>query len=237
MDQMNLLWAYQAEDMKADRLEREIRRSPLRQKMENDRTQYMEKQKQHKQIQDQVAQMGDRKDAIRDALTRSQDQLNALQKRYEVTPPTELEAVRAMAAEVNRCLDTITRYEKELEKISERVRDCDKRADAIRREGARLRAEFEQLKAQFDEQYPPQKAALEKQRAVVEQKKAEIDPVLLEQYLSAKKHITPPLSRLTNGQCSGCNTSLPSAVLNQLRNADEKTLVACESCGRFIIKG
>ena len=139
------------------------------------------------------------------------------------------------SAEVTRCLETITRYEKELEKIAERVRECDKRADSIRREGARLRAEFEQLKAQFDEEYPPKKAALDKQRAVVEEKKAELDPALLEQYLDVKHRIVPPLARLSGDQCSGCNTSLPSAVLHNVRNATD-TLVACVSCGRLIIR-
>ena len=31
MEQLNMLWAYQQEDMKADRLAAEIRRSPTRQ--------------------------------------------------------------------------------------------------------------------------------------------------------------------------------------------------------------
>ena len=234
MDQFNLLWAYQAEDMKADRLDREIRRNPLRQKMENDRTQYMEKQKQHKQIEEQVAQMGDRKDAIRDALNRAQDQLRALQNRYDTTPPTEMEAVRGMMGEVTRCLETITRYEKELEKIAERVREFDKRADSIRRDAVRLRSEFEQLKAQWEEEFPPKKAALEKQRAVAEAKKAEIAPELMAQYLEVKKRISPPLARLNGDQCSGCNTSLPSSVLHSVRNASD-TLVSCVSCGRMII--
>lgn len=235
MDQMNLLWAFQTEDMKADRLDREIRRSPLRQKMENDRTQYMEKQKQHKQIQEQIAQMADRKDAIRDALSRAQDQLNALQSRYDAAPPSDLDNIRSMMSEVSRCLETISRYEKEMDKIADRVRECDKRADVIRREGARLRSEFEQLKAQYDEEMPPKKALLDAQRAVVEEKKAEIPPVILAQYLEVKRRISPPLARLNIDQCSGCNTSLPSAVLHSVRNASD-TLVTCVSCGRIIIR-
>ena len=37
MDQLTMLWEYQVEDIKADNLAQEIRRSPLRQKMEKDR--------------------------------------------------------------------------------------------------------------------------------------------------------------------------------------------------------
>ncbi len=234
MDQMTLLWAFQAEDMKADRLATEIRRNPLRQKMENDRNQYLERQKQHKQIENQVAMLADRRDTIREALKRAQEQLRSLQGRYDAAPPTDLPGVQALIAEVRRCLDTISGYEKELRDMGSRLRDLEHRATTIRSEGMRLRNEFEQLKAQYDEQMPPKKAALEKQKAVVEQKQAEIPAELLQQYLEAKKRITPPLARLNGDQCSGCNTSLPSAVLHSVRNAST-TLVHCVSCGRIIV--
>ena len=53
------------------------------------------------------------------------------------------------------------------------------------------------------------------------------------EYLAIKKHTTPPVVRLQYGQCSGCNTSLPSATLSKIRNG---TLVECETCGRMIIQ-
>ena len=56
---------------------------------------------------------------------------------------------------------------------------------------------------------------------------------LLEEYETIKKHITPPVARLTHGQCSGCNTSLPSATLSKIRNG---ALIECEPCGRMIIQ-
>ena len=56
---------------------------------------------------------------------------------------------------------------------------------------------------------------------------------LLEEYNTIKKHISPPVARLTHGQCSGCNTSLPSAVLSKIKSGN---LVECETCGRMIIQ-
>ena len=67
MDQLAMLWQYQVEDRKADKLEQELSRSPLRQKMNTCRTQFNAKQKQYKQMEEQVAILSDRKDAIRDA--------------------------------------------------------------------------------------------------------------------------------------------------------------------------
>ena len=66
--QLELMWQYQQEDMKADRIANDIRRSPTRQKLEKSRDFIMEQQKLYKQIEEQVAVMADRKDAIRDAI-------------------------------------------------------------------------------------------------------------------------------------------------------------------------
>ncbi len=235
MDQLMMLWEYQAEDIKADKLANDIRRSPLRQKMENDRNLFLERQKQYKQIEEQVAVLADRKDAIRDALTRAEDQLSGLQARFEQNPPQELEAVRALMAEVSKCRETIVSYEQEMKRLTQEANTNDQRGNSIRTEAARLRSEFEHLKAQYDKEMPSKKAAQEAQRAAANKKAEGIDPTLMEQYKRIKKHITPPMSRLINGQCSGCNTSLPSAVLHRVRNASNE-IVECESCGRMIIR-
>jgi predicted nucleic acid-binding Zn-ribbon protein len=217
-----------------DMLAQEIRRSPLRQKMENDRNLFMERQKQYKQIEEQVAVLADRKDAIRDAIARAEEQLNALQARYESNPPADLEAVRAFIAEVSKCRETIVSYEQEMKRLTQEATTNDQRGTTIRGEAARLRSEFEQLKAQYDKEMPAKKAAMEAQRAAADEMAKTIDETLMAHYKRIKKHITPPLSRLINGQCSGCNTSLPSAVLHRVRNASEE-IVECESCGRMII--
>ena len=235
MDQLTMLWDYQVEDMKADKMANDIRRSPLRQKMENDRNLFLERQKQYKQIEEQVAVLADRKDAIRDALTRAENHLASLQARFEQNPPQELEAVRALIAEVSKCRETIVGYEQEMKRLTQEVTGNDQRGNTIRTEAARLRSEFEQLKAQYDKEMPAKKAAQEAQRAAADKMAEGIDATLMEHYRRIKKHITPPLSRLINGQCSGCNTSLPSAVLHRVRNASDE-IVECESCGRMIIR-
>lgn len=235
MDQLTMLWEYQKEDIKADHMADELRRNPLRQKMEKDRNLFMERQKQYKHIEEQVSVLADRKDAVRDAIARCEDQLSGLQKRFDAAPPADLDSVRELMAEVNRCLETITGYEQEMKRLSNSVRELDQRGNTIRTEAARLRKEFEELKAQYDQVAPAKKAELEKQRTIADQKKSELPPELLAQYLEVKKAITPPLARLNGDQCSGCMTSLPSGVLHEARNASSE-LVRCVSCGRIIVR-
>ena len=220
MDQLAMLWQYQVEDRKADKLEQELSRSPLRQKMNTCRTQFNAKQKQYKQMEEQVAILSDRKDAIRDAITRCEEQLRHLQSRFEQNPPTELDDTKALLNEVNR--------------MAKNANDYDQKERSLRRDAIKLKEEFDNLKKQYDKESPEKEAALKAQKAIVAKKGEGISPELLARYHEIKKRITPPLARLINNQCSGCNMSLPSAVLSRVTSANGE-IVECESCGRLLI--
>ena len=232
--QLELMWQYQQEDMKADRIANDIRRSPTRQKLEKSRDFIMEQQKLYKQIEEQVAVMADRKDAIRDAIVRCEEQLNALAAKFQAAPPEDADAARAMLQEVSKCRDTIASYEQEMSRIVKDSNDHDRKQRSIRHEAAKVKVEFDQLKQVYDKEIKEKKAALDAQRAVVAQKAAGIDPRLMEEYNVIKKHIMPPMARLVGNQCSGCNTAQPSALLRKIKSGT--VLVECETCGRMIIQ-
>lgn len=232
--QFELMWQYQQEDIKADRIANEIRRSPTRQKLEKSRTFIMEQQKQYKQIEDQVAMMADRKDAIRDAIARCEEQIAAIAARFEQNPPETEEAAHAMLAEASKHRDTISSYEQEMRRIVKDSSDNDQKQRTIRHEAAKAKVEFDQLKSVYDQEISEKKAALDAQRAVVAQKQEGLDPKLLEEYNIIKKRIMPPMARLIGNQCSGCNTAQPSSLLSKIKNGAD--IVECETCGRMIIQ-
>ena len=232
MEQLEMLWAYQQEDIKADKIANDIRRSPKRQQLEKKRDFIMEQQKLYKQIEEQVAAMADRMDMIHQAIPRCEEQLKALNERAEKNPPADLDAVRALIAEVNACRSTIADYETEMRKIVKESADHVNRQRSIRHEVAKVKVEFDALKASYDKELQEQKKLLEDQREVARQKAEGIDPSLMEQYNVIKKHITPPMSRLISDQCGGCNTALPSAALRKIKSGE---ILECETCGRMII--
>ncbi len=100
-------------------------------------------------------------------------------------------------------------------------------------EAANAKKAFDQLKSEYEAESQSKKEELDAQRARAKALSADVDPDLLEEYNTIKKHISPPMARLTYGQCSGCNTSLPSAVLSRIKGG---ALVECETCGRMIIQ-
>ena len=233
MEKFEALWAYQAEDMKADAIATAIRRSPTRQKLEKARDFILDRQKQYKQIEEDVSAMVDRKDIISQAIARSRDQLSALQKRFESNPPQSAEDIKALLSEVSRCRDTIRQYEVEISRIVKETDANDKLQRSVRLEAANAKKSFDQLKTEYEEESKSKKVELESQRSKAKALMEQVDPSLLEEYETIKKHITPPVARLAHGQCSGCNTSLPSAILSKIRGG---ALVECETCGRMIIQ-
>ena len=233
MEQFEALWAFQAEDMKADAIVAAIRRSPTRQKLEKARDFILDRQKQYKQIETDVTAMVDRKDIITEAIAHSEEQLQALKDRYAGNPPQSAEEVKALLSEVGRCRDTIRQYEAEIARIVRESASYDKLQRSVRVEAANAKKAFDQLKVEYEAESQSRKAELDEQRAKAKALQDAVDPALLEEYNTIKKHITPPVARLAHGQCSGCNTSLPSAILSRIKGGN---LVECETCGRMIIQ-
>lgn len=233
MEQYEALWAFQAEDMKAESIANAIKRSPIRQKLEKARDFILDRQKQYKQIEDDVTAMTDRKDIIAQAVALSGEQMAALRKKYEENPPQTAEEIKALLAEVSRCRDTIRQYEAEISRISRESVSCEKLQRTVRMDAARAKQSFDQLKAEYEAESKSKKAELEAQRDKVNAMVDTVDPKLMAEYENIKKRISPPVVKLTYGQCSGCNTSLPSALLSRIKNG---VLVECETCGRMIIQ-
>ena len=171
MEKFEALWAYQEEDMKADAIAAAIKRSPTRQKLEKARDFILDRQKQYKQIEEDVGAMVDRKDIIAQAIERSRDQLKALQSRYEANPPQT-----GKETEAN-----------------------DKLSRSVRLEAANAKKTFDQLKADYEEESKSKKGELEAQRAKAKELMDQVDPKLLEEYETIKKHISPPVARLAHG--------------------------------------
>ena len=143
------------------------------------------------------------------------------------------EEIKALLSEVSRCRDTIRQYEVEISRIVKETDANDKLSRSVRLEAANAKKTFDQLKSDYEEESKSKKGELEAQRAKAKELMDQVDPKLLEEYETIKKHISPPVARLTHGQCSGCNTSLPSAILSRIKGG---TLVECETCGRMIIQ-
>ena len=234
METMEMLWSYMQEDMKADRINSALKNSPLRQKLEKTREYVLDQQKSYKQIEEQVAVDADRKDALQDAITRAREQLDALTARYNTNPPQDADEARELIKEVEKCSRTLYSYEMELRRIQKSAGEAVTRSTAIRANAAKAKREFDEMKEQYTAMSEDKKAEYAVLRKNADAKAAGIPEELMTIYNTVKKQISPPMARLVGNQCSGCNTSQPSAALRKIDAGNE--IVECETCGRILIK-
>ena len=235
MSDIQALWVYMQEDMKADAIGNELRSSPIRQKLEKTRDFIMQQKTEYDQMEEQVAVHTDRKDAIADALKRAQEQLTALAERFEQNPPEDREETAKMIAEADKCRRTLMSYEQELRHIQKLSNEMTRKATSIRADTAKARKEFDLMKEEYNAESESKKKLWAQARKAADAKAEGIPEELMAAYNAVKKHIAPPMARLRAGQCSGCNTSQPSAALRKIDAGQE--LVECETCGRILIKG
>ena len=234
MDQTELLWQYQEADMAADALESEIKRSPARVALKKNREFLVEQQNAVKRMEEEVAEMVDRVDVIKVAISRMEDQLGALSRRMEETPPTDLNQAQEMNKDAQKLLGDLNSYEQEMKRIQQDAAEHERAQKEIVIRYAKVKAEYEKQKVDYEEEYKEQMKVLEEKRRIAQEKGKDIEPTLMERYQIIKKHCVPPVAKLVNGQCGGCFMGLPQVTLRNFKAGAK--MIECESCGRMIIQ-
>lgn len=234
MDQLNMLWRYQLEDMACDKLENEIKRSPTRVKLVKNRDYIVEQQNTIKRIENEVGEMTDRVDVVQDALKRLAEQVTALEEKFDAAKPQSLEETRQLLQDAKRLVNNIQSYEAEMKKLKKDAGDRDHQQHDIRLKAARVKAEFDGLKKVYDIEYKEKMALLDAQRIKAQEAAKGIQPEYMDKYKIIKSRCVPPMAKLLGDQCGGCNMSLPSVVLRNIKAG--ATIVECETCGRMIIQ-
>ena len=233
MEQIEMLLDFQDADMEADALELEIRRSPNRLALKKNRDFLLEQQEAVKQMEEQIATMLDRVDVIKEAIHLQEEQLKTLQARLTDEPPTSLEETKAMQGDAQTLLYDIHGYENEMKRIQKEAAENERKHKEIVVKFAKVKSEYDQQKVEYEDEYKEQMKALDEKRKVAQEKSKGIDEKLMERYQVIKKHSTPPVVKLINGQCGGCYMSLPSVTLRNLKAGSG--IIECESCGRMIV--
>ena len=230
--QLDTLWQFMQVDMEADNFEGKMRQSANRQKLIKQRDFLKDQQANMKKLENDVAVMQDRLEAVQDEADRLQKVLTSLSEEIEKNPPENAEDAQKQAEAVQKLLDTLVRYEQELQKMRKDADTKDRQQKEIRVRAAKTKIEFDQLKLEYDKEFKADTAKLQQMHARTEQEARKVDPQLLAKYRSIKQHCTPPMAKLINNQCSGCFMSLPSATLLDIRSGDR--IVECDNCGRIL---
>ena len=232
-EQYERLWQYQQVDMELDQYEKEMRGNSNRKELLKHRDFLLEQQNVLKKIEADVEVMSDRMEALADEITRLNGSVSEAAANLEANRPQDAEEARRQIAAMQKLLSTISRYESELAKMRKDSEARDRQQREVRVRAAKARAEFDRIKVIYDEEYKTAAVKLEALKKKVAREAEGIDPELLEKYKAIKRHSTPPITRIHDDRCGGCNMQLPAADMNKIRTG--APFVECENCGRIIL--
>lgn len=232
MTQLDLLWEYQQADTEADALAHAIRQSPKRQKLLKLRDYIRDQQDSLKTLEGEIIAMTDRMDALKDAIALADEQLKSLQKRIQEEPATNSKEMAVFILEAEQLYTTLNDFDSEVRRVRKNASDRDRRQRDIKLRAIKSKEEFDQLRVEYDQEYKEKSETLDRLRAAAEEKKKGIEQEYLDHYNVIKQRCTPPMAKLINGQCGGCNMGFPSSVLASIKSGKQ---VECETCGRLII--
>ncbi len=230
--QLDMLWAFMQVDMEADRFENEMRQAPNRLKLIKHRDFIVEQQASMKRIEEEVATMCDRMEAISDEASRLEGVVRAQMSEAQNGTPGTVGEVDARISQVQKLLETLSHYEQELLKIRKDAEVRDRQQKEIRVRAAKAKAEYDELKQVYDQEFKRDSEKLTNLKRSADTAGKGIKPELLDRYMNIKQHAMPPMARLTGGQCGGCYMSLPSVTLKQIQT--EGRIVECDNCGRIL---
>lgn len=230
--QLDTLWQFMQVDMEADNFENKMRQSANRQKLIKQRDFLKDQQANMKKLENDVAVMQDRLEAVQDEAERLEKQLVKLCEEINNNPPQNVEEAGKRSESVQKLTDSLSRYEQELQKMRKDADVKDRQQKEIRVRAAKTKQEFDQLKQVYDKEFKADTATLNEMRARTEQEARKVEAELLTKYRSIKQHCTPPMAKLVEGQCAGCFMSLPSATLLEIKSGAR--IVECDNCGRIL---
>ena len=233
MEQYELLWKYQQVDMELDQYEKEMRGNSNRKELLKHRDFLLEQQNVLKKIESDVEVMSDRMEALADEIKRLSGSVAEATANFENNRPDNLEDVKKQMASIQKLIATITRYESELAKMRKDSEARDRQQREVRVRAAKARAEFDRIKVIYDEEYKVAAVKLEELKKKVAAEAKDIDPALIEKYKAIKRHAAPPITRLHDDRCGGCNMQLSAADKDKVRSG--VPYVECENCGRIIL--
>ena len=233
MEQYELLWQYQQVDMELERYEKEMRANPNRKELLKHRDFLLEQQNVLKKIETDVEIMADRMEALADEIKRLNGSVAEATANFEANRPDNLDDARKQIASIQKLIATITRYEAELAKMRKDSEARDRQQREVRVRAAKARAEFDRIKVIYDEEYKAASGKLDELKAKVAKEAEGIDADLLEKYKTIKRHSTPPITKIHDDRCGGCNMQLSAAEKDKVRSG--VAYVECENCGRLIL--
>ncbi len=235
MTKLEYLLMYQKADLKRQQLENAVRSTESRQKL-NKITKLLREQ------QATIQKLTEDADAQQNALSKLLSQQESLSHELELnhSEMETLEGDEEVTAEeltefrtdVERLNRELSRLEKDVKGLLEQLEKTTAEFQKARSLGGRAKKEYDRLKAVCEVEKTESAASIAAATKEMETVERQVDPTFLAKYKRARVHHSIPVVPVVNEKCSGCNMSLPMAVIKKLTS--QETVLECENCGRIL---
>ncbi len=235
MTKLEYLLMYQKADLKKQQLENAVRTTESRQKL-NKITKLLREQ------QTTIQKLTDDAEAQKNALSKLLAQQEGLAHELELnhSEMETLEADEEVTAEeltefrqdVERLNRELSKLEKDVKSLLEQLEKTSTEFQKARSLGGRAKKEYDRLKAVCEVEKNEGAADITAATKEMDTVERQVDPTFLAKYKRARVHHNMPVVPVVNDKCSGCNMSLPMAVIKKL--ASQETVLECENCGRVL---
>ena len=232
MGKLDALWRYQQADQKVEQLERELKTTPARKSFFRARKTLLEQQDRLATM-DHAAQVGrSRVEGIEKEYDSLSKACKKLEDIFEKSPKDALQSVDQLLADYNFLQQKISSLRRELTNIMESVDRSERSLEEIRTIVMEARKNYNHFKDIINAELKEATPQLESLRAAAQEVAKDVDPELLKKYQAIKSNKIVPMALIKGDQCGGCNISLPSLVVNSVREGQK--LIECENCGRIL---
>ena len=235
MTKLEYLLMYQKADLKKQQLENNLRTTESRQKLNKItkllREQQATIQKLTEDADGQQTALGKllaQQESLSHELELNHSEMETLEADEEVTAE-ELTEFRTDVERLNRELG---RLEKDVKGLLDQLEKTSTDFQKARSLGAKAKKEYDRLKAVVEVEKTEGAAGIATATKEMETVERQVDPTFLAKYKRARVHHSMPVVPVVNEKCSGCNMSLPMAVIKKLSNQDN--VMECENCGRIL---
>ena len=143
--------------------------------------------------------------------------------------PDDVDAISKLVAEIDKLISSLKKYEDKLVKLNLALDENEKKINDYAIIANKAKEEFNINKAGYEKLVAENKPEIEALRA--ERDKIQVDPVLLNKYMTLKKNKVVPTAPLTNKRCGGCHMELPAFNVS---NAAKNGYCECENCARIV---
>lgn len=235
MTKLEYLLMYQKADLKKQQLENNLRTTESRQKL-NRITKLLREQ------QTAIQKLTEDADAQQNALSRLLSQQEGLAHELELNH-SEMETLEAddqvtaeelteFRQDVERLNLELGRLEKDVKGLLEQLEKTSADFQKARSLGGRAKKEYDRLRAVVEVEKAEGAADIATAIKEMETVERQVDPTFLAKYKRARVHHSMPVVPVVNEKCSGCNMSIPMAVIKKLSN--QENVMECENCGRIL---